>query len=152
MKMTFSEFAQTLYPYLGNGDTKAQFVITLTNKIMTKPGASRKDGTCQNPIINKDDRTLQYYFSGGRSISRKDAQVIVANHKKIRFEEFINEYSDDTLRCINRALIEKGILDPTKVSRSALQNAASVSATLLTTEALVVEIEDKKKQDERDVY
>lgn len=40
-------------------------------------------------------------------------------------------------------MIEKGILDPTKVTRSALQNAASVSATLLTTEALVVEIEDK---------
>jgi len=59
------------------------------------------------------------------------------------FDALNNEYGD---------LVEKGILDPTKVSRSALQNAASVSATLLTTEALVVEIEDKKKQDERDVY
>ena len=49
-------------------------------------------------------------------------------------------------------MIERGILDPTKVTRSALQNAASVSATLLTTEALVVEIEDKKKQEERNVY
>lgn len=37
-------------------------------------------------------------------------------------------------------MIENGILDPTKVSRSALQNAASVAATLLTTEVLVTDI------------
>lgn len=59
------------------------------------------------------------------------------------FDALNNEYGD---------LIEKGILDPTKVARSALQNAASVSATLLTTEALVVEIEEKKNVEERDVY
>ncbi len=35
-------------------------------------------------------------------------------------------------------MVETGIVDPTKVSRSALQNAASVAATVLTTEALVV--------------
>ena len=35
-------------------------------------------------------------------------------------------------------MIETGIVDPTKVTRSALQNAASVAATVLTTEALVV--------------
>ena len=37
-------------------------------------------------------------------------------------------------------MIEMGILDPTKVTRSALQNAASVSSLLLTTEAMVAEI------------
>jgi chaperonin GroEL len=36
-------------------------------------------------------------------------------------------------------LIEAGVIDPTKVVRSALQNAASVSSLLITTEALVVE-------------
>ena len=59
------------------------------------------------------------------------------------FDALNNEYVD---------MIKKGILDPTKVTRSALQNAASVSATLLTTEALVVEIEDKQKVEEKDVY
>src|SRR5882672_2461341 len=42
-------------------------------------------------------------------------------------------------------LFEAGVVDPTKVTRSALQNAASVAALLLTTEALVVEIPEKKK-------
>ena len=36
-------------------------------------------------------------------------------------------------------MFEAGIVDPTKVSRCALQNAASVASTVLTTEALVVE-------------
>jgi chaperonin GroEL len=37
------------------------------------------------------------------------------------------------------------VVDPTKVTRSALQNAASISGLLLTTEALVTEIPDKEK-------
>lgn len=39
-------------------------------------------------------------------------------------------------------MIAAGIVDPTKVCRSALENAASVSATVLTTEAMVVNIPD----------
>jgi chaperonin GroEL len=38
-----------------------------------------------------------------------------------------------------------GVIVPTKVERVALQNAASVAALLLTTEAAIVEIKDKKK-------
>jgi chaperonin GroEL len=45
------------------------------------------------------------------------------------------EYSD---------LIEDGVIDPTKVVRTALQNAASVSSLMLTTEALIVEKKDDK--------
>ena len=37
-------------------------------------------------------------------------------------------------------MVDKGIIDPTKVSRSALQNAASVSSVMLTTECLVADI------------
>lgn len=40
-------------------------------------------------------------------------------------------------------MVEAGIIDPTKVTRSALQNAASVSALLLTTEAAVAEIPEE---------
>jgi len=42
-------------------------------------------------------------------------------------------------------MIEAGIIDPTKVTRSALQNAASVSGMLLTTECLVTEIPEAEK-------
>jgi chaperonin GroEL len=43
-------------------------------------------------------------------------------------------------------LFEAGVVDPTKVSRSALQNASSVAGLLLTTEALVTEIPERKNK------
>lgn len=42
-------------------------------------------------------------------------------------------------------MVETGIIDPTKVTRTALQNAASVAALLLTTEALITEIPEEEK-------
>jgi chaperonin GroEL len=42
-------------------------------------------------------------------------------------------------------LVKAGVVDPTKVTRSALQNAASISGLLLTTEALVTELPEKEK-------
>lgn len=60
------------------------------------------------------------------------------------FDALNNEYCD---------MFARGIIDPTKVTRSALQNAASVAATMLTTEAIVVEIPDKNdKPAQNDVY
>ena len=48
-----------------------------------------------------------------------------------------NEYCD---------LIERGVIDPTRVVRTALQNAASVAGLLLTTQCLIVEEESKKDE------
>ena len=39
-------------------------------------------------------------------------------------------------------MIDEGIVDPTKVTRSALQNASSVASTVLTTESLVADIKE----------
>jgi chaperonin GroEL len=43
-------------------------------------------------------------------------------------------------------LVEAGVIDPTKVTRTALQNAASIASLMLTTEALVSEIPDKDEK------
>jgi chaperonin GroEL len=42
-------------------------------------------------------------------------------------------------------LVAAGVIDPTKVTRTALQNAASIAALLLTTEALISEIKEESK-------
>jgi chaperonin GroEL len=47
-------------------------------------------------------------------------------------------------------LLQAGIVDPTKVVRSALQNASSVAGLLLTTETLVTEVEEKPKPEAHD--
>jgi chaperonin GroEL len=41
-------------------------------------------------------------------------------------------------------LVREGVIDPTKVARTALQNAASIASLLLTTEAVVTEVPEKK--------
>jgi chaperonin GroEL len=42
-------------------------------------------------------------------------------------------------------LLDKGIIDPTKVTRSALQNAESIASMFLTTKAVVVDMPEKKE-------
>jgi chaperonin GroEL len=51
----------------------------------------------------------------------------------------------DVLTESYRDMFEAGIIDPTKVTRSALQNAISIAGMLLTTDALVAEIKDKEE-------
>ena len=68
-----------------------------------------------------------------------EGAVIVENVRKgekgMGFDAFREEYVN---------MIEAGIIDPTKVTRSALQNASSVAATFLTTEAAVVDIKSEE--------
>ena len=42
-------------------------------------------------------------------------------------------------------LVGSGVIDPTKVTRTALQNASSIASLMLTTEAMVCEIPEKKQ-------
>jgi len=63
-------------------------------------------------------------------------KVKEAKDPNIGFDAATEEYTD---------MIAAGILDPAKVARTALQNAASISALMLTTEALVSEIPEEEK-------
>ena len=65
-----------------------------------------------------------------------DGSVIVENVKN----SHKNGYGYDALKGEYVDMIERGIIDPTKVTRYALQNAASVAAMVLTTESLVTDI------------
>jgi len=69
-----------------------------------------------------------------------EGSVIVEHVKK---EKKFTGYDVDKEVYVD--MFEAGIIDPTKVARTALQNAASVAGLLLTTEALVTEIPEKKK-------
>jgi chaperonin GroEL len=71
----------------------------------------------------------------------KEGALIVQEVKKRKgsnegYNVATGEYED---------LVRAGVVDPTKVTRSALQNAASISGLLLTTEALVTEVPEKEK-------
>lgn len=57
--------------------------------------------------------------------------IVNAKKPNYGYDAFKDEYCD---------IVKKGIIDPTKVTRSALQNAASIASTLLTTESAVTDI------------
>ena len=58
-------------------------------------------------------------------------KVLTKNEENYGFDALNNQYCN---------MVESGIIDPTKVTRSVLQNAASVASTLLTTESIVTDI------------
>jgi chaperonin GroEL len=63
-------------------------------------------------------------------------KVMDSKEANFGFNAFSGEYED---------LVKAGVLDPTKVVRTALQNAGSIAALMLTTEALVSELPEEKK-------
>ncbi len=71
----------------------------------------------------------------------KDGSVVVEEVKKqegsFGYNAAKNQYED---------LVAAGVIDPTKVTRSALENAVSIAAMFLTTEAVVTDIPEKKEE------
>jgi chaperonin GroEL len=70
-----------------------------------------------------------------------EGAVVVAKVRDLKGEEGFNASTE-----IYENLVEAGVIDPTKVVRSALQNAASIASLLLTTEAIVCEIPGEKAE------
>ncbi|MBI4358318.1 MAG: chaperonin GroEL [Candidatus Omnitrophica bacterium] len=64
------------------------------------------------------------------------AQKVLAEKGNFGFDAETGQYGD---------LIQKGIIDPKKVTRTALENAASIASLLLTTEALVTEVPEEER-------
>jgi chaperonin GroEL len=74
--------------------------------------------------------------------SGKEGSVVVENLKA----ETNPRMGYDAKTDVYKDMIEAGIIDPVKVVRTALQNAASISGLMLTTEALVADIPEKKSE------
>jgi chaperonin GroEL len=70
----------------------------------------------------------------------KEGSVIVEHIRKSKPGEGYDALND---KFVN--MFESGIVDPAKVTRSALQNAASIAAMVLTTEAMVTEVPEDKR-------
>jgi chaperonin GroEL len=70
-----------------------------------------------------------------------EGSIVASKVKEAKDKEFGFNAQTETYENLTKA----GVIDPVKVVRTALQNAASISALLLTTEALVSEIPEKEK-------
>ena len=70
----------------------------------------------------------------------QEGSIVVAKVRDMKQDEGFNAATDTY-----EDLVKAGVIDPAKVVRNALQNASSIASLLLTTEALVSEIPEEKK-------
>jgi chaperonin GroEL len=70
-----------------------------------------------------------------------EGSIVVQKVRDMKDEEGFNAQSDKY-----ENLVQAGVIDPAKVVRTALQNSSSIASLLLTTEALVSEIPEEKKE------
>jgi chaperonin GroEL len=69
-----------------------------------------------------------------------DGAVVVENVRRAQKEQDELNVGFDVLRDVYVDMVKQGIIDPVKVTRSAVENAASIGAMILTTEALISDI------------
>ncbi len=113
----------------GGGSALLSCIPTVRKLVATLDGDEKTGATiilkaCEEPV---------------RQIAKNagvDGSVVV---DKILSKRVTN-FGFDALKNVYTDMVEAGIIDPTKVTRSVLQNAASVASTLLTTESIVTDI------------
>jgi len=75
----------------------------------------------------------------------RDGSVIVEGVRRANQEHQNEKYGYNVLTDHYEDMVDSGIIDPAKVTRSALQNATSIAAMILTTEALITDLPEKEK-------
>jgi chaperonin GroEL len=76
------------------------------------------------------------WLDGAVVLEQVRLRHVQTNNKHIGYDVLKNDYVD---------MVEAGIIDPAKVTKGGLENAASIAAMILTTEALITDIPEKKK-------
>ncbi len=119
---------------VAGGGTALINAMSAVEKLIAKLDGDEKTGAA---IVL---RALEYPIRQIAANAGLEGSVIIENIRKnakkktYGFDAFKGDYVD---------MIEAGIVDPAKVTRSALQNAASVAAMVLTTESLVTDIKEE---------
>jgi len=75
----------------------------------------------------------------------EDGAVILDSVRRIQKEKDNKHIGYDVMRSEFLDMLESGIIDPAKVTKGALSNAASIAAMILSTEALITDIPEKEK-------
>ena len=116
--------------------------IALVNAIEALDGLNLTGDAATGALILRralEEPLRQLAVNGGRDGSvvvegARRAQKEHGDNKNIGYNVLTDSYTD---------MVEAGIVDPAKVTRSALQNATSIAAMILTTEALITDLPEK---------
>jgi chaperonin GroEL len=95
--------------------------------------------------VNIVRKSLEYPMRKIAENAGKDGSVVVANVRDEQKRKKSKHFGYDVLRDEYMDMVKGGVIDPAKVTRGALENAASIAAMILTTEALVTDVPEKEK-------
>jgi chaperonin GroEL len=95
--------------------------------------------------VNMVRRALEEPMRGIAGNAGMDGAVVVGEVRRLQREQKNDHVGYDVMSGEYRDMTQAGIIDPAKVTRGALENAASIAAMILTTEALVTDIPEKEK-------
>jgi len=115
----------------GGGTALLNVIPALRGMLDTLKGDERTGAAIVLRALEEPVRQIAVNAGKEGSVIANAVLEGVQKNRNFGYDALNDEYCD---------MVQKGILDPTKVTRTALQNAASVAATLLTTEALVADI------------
>ncbi len=118
---------------VGGGSSYLQAIENLKNLITSLSGDERIGAEIVLKAIQEPIK--QIAKNSGTEGSVVINEVLSKKDANFGYDALNNKYVD---------MFKAGIIDPTKVARSAIQNAGSVAGTLLTTEVLIVEEDDPK--------
>jgi chaperonin GroEL len=90
-------------------------------------------------------RALEEPMRGIARNAGMDGAVVVQEVRRLQKEKKNDHIGYDVMSGEYRDMMKAGISDPTKVTRGALENAASIAAMILTTEVLITDIPEKEK-------
>jgi chaperonin GroEL len=90
-------------------------------------------------------RALEEPMRGIARNAGQDGAVIVENVRRNQRSEKNDHIGYNVMQDEYQDMVKVGIIDPAKVTRGALENAASIAAMILTTEVLVTDIPEKEK-------
>jgi chaperonin GroEL len=122
----------------GGGVTLVRAAKALEKFLANKEGEGDSDEQIGVTIVKRalEEPLRQIVQNAG-----KEGAVIVQNVRDHKKENFGYNAATETME----DLVEAGVIDPAKVTRTALQNAASIAGLMLTTEAMVSEIPEDDK-------
>ncbi len=118
--------------------------VTLIN-VMSTLDSLKADNPDEQTGINIVRRALQEPMRGIVRNAGLDGSVIVENVRRHQEEKGNNKIGYDVMSGEYLDMVKTGIIDPAKVTRGALNNAASIAAMILTTEALITDVPEEEK-------
>ena len=118
--------------------------VALINAITSLNGVKMDVDDEQNGI-NIVRKALEVPLRKITENAGKEGSVILENIRQAQKRENNTRIGYDVLRDTYMDMVAGGVIDPAKVTRGALENAASIAAMILTTEALITDVPEKEK-------